>query len=144
LNWTRITDPDDAVRSLPAWFGARMIGMRGTFGLLLTSGDVLRCTSIAAVHQSSTGLVLLDVMLDQAGVPGGVDLAWRSKHYLGVPVPAATLATVNLAHVIAAVEFVAPEFAESPDEKTVPAGTEVLPESLQPGPEADAMVRVVE
>ena len=58
--------------------------------------------------------------------------------------PAATLATVNLAHVIAAVEFVAPEFAESPDDITVPVGTGVLPESLQVGPEADAMARVVE
>lgn len=144
MNWTRVTDQDDAVRLLPAWFGGRMIGVRGTFGLLLTSGDVLRCTSIVAVHQSSTGLMLLDVMLDQAGVPGGVDLAWRSKHYLGMPVPAATLATVNLAHVIAAVEFVASEFAESPDEINVPAGSDVLPELAQTGPEADAIARVAE
>jgi hypothetical protein len=144
LNWTRVTDQDEAVRLLPAWFGGRMIGVRGTFGLLLTSGDVLRCTSIAAVHQSSTGLMLLDVMLDQAGVPGGVDLAWRSKHYLGMPVPAATLATVNLAHVIAAVEFVASEFAESSAEITVPTGNSALPESLQPGPEVDALARMLE
>jgi len=63
------------------------------------------------------GIALLDVMLDGAGVPDGVDLAWRAKHYLGLPVPAATLATVNLAHVIAVVEFIAAEFAETPNRR---------------------------
>jgi hypothetical protein len=115
MNWTRITDPEDAVRLLPAWFSSRMIGLRGTFGLLLTTGDVVRCTSIVAVHLSSTGLILLDVILDSAGVPDGVDLAWRTKHFLGVPVPAATLATVNLTHVVAVVEFTAAEFAGRPN-----------------------------
>jgi len=112
MNWTRITDPDDAVRLLPSWFSGRMIGSHGTFGLLLTTGDVIRCTSIVAAHLSSSGLVLLDVILDNAGVPDGVDLAWQSKHFLGVPAPAANLATVNLAHVMTVVEFVAAEFAE--------------------------------
>jgi hypothetical protein len=51
---------------------------------------------------------------------------------------------VNLAHVIAAVEFVASEFAESPDEINVPAGSDVLPELAQTGPEADAIARVAE
>jgi hypothetical protein len=115
MNWTRITDPEDAVRLLPAWFSSRMIGLHGTFGLLLTTGDVVRCTSIVAVHLSSTGLILLDVILDSAGVPDGVDLAWRTKHFLGVPVPAATLATVNLTHVVAVVEFTAAEFAGRPN-----------------------------
>ena len=115
MNWTRITDPEDAVRLLPAWFSSRMVGLHGTFGLLLTTGDVVRCTSIVAVHLSSTGLVLLDVILDTAGVPDGVDLAWRSKHFLGVPVPAATLATINLTHVMAAIEFTAAEFAGRPN-----------------------------
>jgi hypothetical protein len=110
--WTRVTNPDDAAKLLPAWLGTRMIGLSGTFGLLLSHGDVLRCTVITAVHQSSDGIILLDVLLDNAGVPHGVDEAWRSKHYLGTPVPAATLATVNLAHVVAAVEFVAAEMAE--------------------------------
>jgi hypothetical protein len=61
------------------------------------------------VHQSSGGIVLLDVLLDHAGVPDGIDLAWEPKHYLGAPVPGATMATVNLSHVAAAVEFVAEE-----------------------------------
>lgn len=110
MNWTRIKDPEDAERLLPAWFSSRMVGLHGAFGLLLTTGDVVRCTSIVAVHLSSTDLVLVDVILDSAGVPDGADLAWRSKHFLGAPVPAATLATINLGHVVAAVEFTAAEF----------------------------------
>jgi len=56
LTWTRITDPDEAASLLPAWFGSRMIGLRGRFGLLLTTGDILRITSIGALHQSPTGV----------------------------------------------------------------------------------------
>ena len=33
VTWTRITDPDEAASLLPAWFGSRMIGLRGRFGL---------------------------------------------------------------------------------------------------------------
>jgi hypothetical protein len=122
LAWTRITDSDEAARLVPAWLGSRMIGLRGRFGLLLTTGDVLRITSIAALHQSSTGVVLLDVLLDHAGVPEGIDLAWQPKHYLGSPVPGATVATVNLSHVIAAVEFVAEAPVEGPIEPAVFSG----------------------
>ena len=96
-----------------------MIGLRGSFGLLLTTGDVVRLTSISAAYQSSEGPVLLDVLLDQAGVPEGVDLAWQSKHYLGAPVPGGTLATVNLAHIVAAVEFVVAEMAVNPGDEAV-------------------------
>lgn len=87
MTWTRIIDSEEAAQLLPAWFGSRMIGLRGKFGLLLTTGDVLRITSIAALHQSACGTILLDVLLDHAGVPDGVDLAWQPKHYLGAPVP---------------------------------------------------------
>jgi hypothetical protein len=96
-----------------------MVGLRGSFGLLLTTGDVLRLTSIAAAHQSSEGIVLLDVLLDDAGVPDGVDLAWRSKHFLGSPVPGASVATVNLAHVVTAVEFTVAEMAVNPGDSSV-------------------------
>jgi hypothetical protein len=89
--------------TLPAWFSGRMIGEHGSFGLLLTTGDVLRVTSITAVAESLEGTQLIDVLLDSAGVPQGVDLAWQSKHYLGAPVPGATLATLNAAHVVAPV-----------------------------------------
>ena len=45
----------------------------------------MKITSISALHQSSAGVVLLDVLLDHAGAPDGIDLAWRLKHYLGAP-----------------------------------------------------------
>jgi hypothetical protein len=119
MTWTRITDPEQAGGPLPVWFGTRMIGLRGRFGLVLTTGDVLRITSITALHESSHGAILLDVLLDHAGVPDGVDQAWQTKHYLGAPVPGATMATVNLAHVVTAVEFVVLEIVEVPDEKAL-------------------------
>ena len=119
MTWTRITDPEQAVGPLPVWFGTRMIGLRGRFGLVLTTGDILRITSITALHESSHGAILLDVLLDHAGVPDGVDQAWQTKHYLGAPVPGATMATVNLAHVVTAVEFVVVEIVGLPDEKAL-------------------------
>lgn len=125
MTWTRITDPETVSGMLPAWLGRRMVGLRGAFGLLLTTGDVLRLTSIAAAHQSSEGIVLLDVLLDDAGVPEGIDLAWRSKHFLGSPIQGASVATVNLAHVVAAVEFTVAEMAQNPGGKTVPFSDEI-------------------
>jgi hypothetical protein len=91
------------------------------------SGDVLKITSIGALHQSSSGgIILLDVLLDHAGVPDGIDPAWQTKHYLGAPVPGATIATVNLAHVVAAVEFVAEVMVEPPRDAAVQIGDEIL------------------
>jgi hypothetical protein len=123
MPWTRITDPDHAAELLPTWFSGRMIGERGAFGLLLTTGDVMRITSILAIA-TSDGLTFIDVLLDSAGVPEGVDMAWRQKHFLGAPVPGATLATVNVAHVIALVEFVAAELVDSPDDLAIPTDRE--------------------
>jgi hypothetical protein len=119
MAWTRITDPEEAAGPLPIWFSTRMIGLRGKFGMVLTSGDIIRITSITALHESPHGVILLDVLLDHAGVPDGVDQAWQTKHYLGAPVPGATMATVNLAHVIAFVEFVVAEIVEQPDERAL-------------------------
>jgi hypothetical protein len=118
MTWTRITDPETVSGLLPAWLGRRMVGLRGSFGLLLTTGDVLRLTSIAAAHQSSEGIVLLDVLLDDARVPASIDLAWQSKHFLGAPVQGASVATVNLAHIVAAVEFTVAELAQNPGDRT--------------------------
>jgi hypothetical protein len=59
------------------------------------------------------------VLLDHGGVPDGVDEAWRTKWYLGAPVPGATMATVNLAHVVSAMEFIVAEIVEPPDEKAL-------------------------
>jgi hypothetical protein len=113
--WTHINDADMAVALLPAWFTTRMLGTRGSYGFLLTTGDVVRVSRVTAIHMSSEGAILVDVLLDHAGVPGGVDMAWQTKHFLGVPVPAANLATLNLAHVIIAIEFTAAELAETAD-----------------------------
>ena len=128
MTWTRVTDVDKAATLLPAWIGRRLLGLRGRFGLLLTTGDVMRITSIGAVHHSSDGIILLDVSLDNAGVPEGADLAWRSKHFLGMPVPGATMATVNLAHVVATVEFLASLTVDSPDDSDAPTSAEVVSE----------------
>lgn len=128
MPWTRITDPEDAEHLLPAWLGTRLIGLHGRFGLLLTTGDVLRITSITAAHISTEGVILLDVTLDSAGVPDGVDLAWRSKHFLGAPVPGATTATVNLAQVVTAVEFLALVAVEMPGDHDSPTADEVVDE----------------
>jgi hypothetical protein len=126
MEWTRITDQDEAASLLPAWLGRRLIGLRGRFGLLLVTGDVMRITSIGAVHLSSSGVVLLDVSLDHPGVPDGIDLAWRAKHFLGVPYPGGDEATVNLAHVVAAVEFVDAAMAEPSGDERIPSAVEVV------------------
>jgi hypothetical protein len=136
VTWTRITDPELVAARLPAWFASRMVGLRGSFGLLLTTGDVLRVTSIAAAHISSDGIVLLDVLLDLAGVPKGIDTAWQTKHYLGSPVPGATVATVNLAHIVAAVEFTVAEMAVQSRDPTAGYGDEIDDAPASPGPEA--------
>ena len=106
--------------------GSPLDRARGRFGLLLTTGDVMRITCIGAAHLSSDGVVLLDVSLDDAGVPDGVDPAWQAKHYLGAPCPGGDEASVNLAHVVAAVEFVAVEMADLPSEKDTPTPDEVV------------------
>ncbi len=140
--WTRITDPETVVDLLPAWLGRRMVGLRGCFGLLLSTGDVVRVTSVAAAHQSSEGAILLDVLLDHAGVPDGVDLAWRTKHFLGAPVPGASVATVNLAHVVAAVEFTVAEMAVSPGDEALPFTDELKDDPEQPRVEAVSQTEV--
>ncbi len=113
VTWTRVTDPEIAVTLLPAWFAARMITKRGSYGFLLATGDVVRVSRVTAVHVSSSGSMLIDVLLDHAGVPGGVDTAWQPKHFLGAPVPGASLTTLNLAQVALAIEFTAAEIAET-------------------------------
>jgi hypothetical protein len=137
MTWTRITDPEQAAGPLPVWFCTRMIGLRGRFGLVLTTGDILRITSITALHESPHGVILLDVLLDHAGIPDGVDRAWQTKHYLGAPVPGATMASVNLAHVVTAVEFVVVEMAEQPDDEALLLRDELEPVSAPPDPLAE-------
>lgn len=69
-----------------------------------------------------------------AGVPDGVDQAWQTKHYLGAPVPGATMATVNLAHVVTAVEFVVVDIVGLPDEKALFRRDELEPAVAPPDP----------
>ena len=126
--WTRVTDPDTAVATLPAWFAPRMLGPRGSFGFLLATGDVVRVSRVTAVHVSSSGSILIDVLLDHAGVPGGVDTAWQFKQFLGAPVPGANLATLNLAQVVMAIEFTAAEIAETMNNAEAMASEAVLVE----------------
>jgi hypothetical protein len=138
--WTRVADPADTAL-LPAWFVDRMVsGRGGSFGLLLATGDVLRVASITAAHLSSDGTILIDVRLDHAGVPEGADTAWRSKHYLGAPVPGGAEATVNLAHVVAAVEFAAPAEALLAGERATAEGVSATVVELRQAAE-DAVER---
>jgi hypothetical protein len=81
------------------------------------------------------------VLLDHAGVPDGVDQAWQMKHYLGTPVPGATMATVNVAHVVTAVEFVVAEMAELPDEKALSRRDAIDAARASPDPLAETLER---
>ncbi len=54
--------------------------VRRSYGFLLATGDVVRVMRVAAVHVSSAGTVLIDLLLDHAGVPGGVDTAWQRTY----------------------------------------------------------------
>src|ERR1700693_5027428 len=90
------------------------------------TGDILKITSIGALHQSPVGTILLDVLLDHAGVPDGIDPAWHAKHFLGAPVPGATMATWNLAHVVAAVDFLAEVTVEQPGDAAVLTREEIV------------------
>ena len=119
--WTRIGDPDSAMTLLPAWFAARMMAKRGSYGFLLSTGDVVRVSRITAVHLSSNGTILVDVLLDRADVPEGVDASWQSKHFLGAPVVGAPLATLNLEQITMVAEFAAAEIVETM------SGTELAP-----------------
>jgi hypothetical protein len=118
-----------------------MIGLRGKFGLVLTTGEILKITSIGALHQSSGGTILLDVLLDHAGVPDGIDLAWQGKHYLGAPVPGATIATVNLAHVMAAVDFLAEVTVEPPRDDAILTREEIVADLAEGASDAEIMER---
>jgi hypothetical protein len=71
------------------------------------------------VHLSSDGL-------DHAGVPDGVDFVWQLKHFLGAPYPGGTEASVNLAHVVAAVEFVDAALVEQPSDESITTQDEVV------------------
>ena len=84
------------------------------------------------------------MLLDHGGVPDGIDLAWQPKRYLGAPVPGATVATVNLAHVVAAVEFLAEETVEQPSDAAVLTGEDVEVGPAQDGSLSETIERANE
>ena len=84
------------------------------------------------------------MLFDRGGIPDGIDLAWQQKRYLGAPVPGATVATVNLAHVVAAVEFLAEETVEQPSDAAVLTGEEVEVAPSQGGSLAETIERANE
>ena len=49
-----------------------------------------------------------------------MDLAWQSKHFIGTPVPGASLATLNLAQLVLAIEFTAAEIANTANDLANP------------------------
>jgi hypothetical protein len=135
--WTRVSDPDAAVTLLPAWFAARMMARRGSYGFLLSTGDVVRVSRVTSVHVAANGSILVDVLLDRAGVPDGVDTAWQPKHYLGAPVSGATLATLNLAQVVMVIEFEVAEIAETASEAGITLDVDANPVDI---PAAETLV----
>ncbi|MDQ2805089.1 MAG: hypothetical protein M3Y41_21330, partial [Pseudomonadota bacterium] len=66
-----------------------------------------------------------------------VDTAWQTKHFLGVPVPAANLATLNLAQIVIAIEFTAAEIAETANDAEILTSDAV---AIDPSVIGDAMV----
>ena len=97
----------------------------------------MRVSCVTEAHVSSNGPVLIDVLLDHAGVPDGVDLAWRTKHFLGASVPGANFPMLNLTQVVMAVEFTVAEIAETAS-GTEAASTQSVPAGL-PAVDADAL-----
>lgn len=134
--WTRVSDPETAESLLPAWFASRMMATRGAYGFLLSTGDVVRVSRVLCVHVATTGAMLVDVLLDHAGVPDGVDTAWRSKHFLGAPVSGATLATLNVAQVVMAVEFEITEIVETVRDSGINRIVAAMPDDDDPTPHA--------
>jgi hypothetical protein len=129
------------------WTNSGITWLYGGHRKAIQGADPQRClriTSIGALHQSPTGIVLLDVLLDHGGVPDGIDLAWQPKHYLGAPLPGATVATVNLAHVVAAVVFLAEQTVEQPSDAAVLVGQDVEVGPAQDGSLSETIERASE
>ena len=65
----------------------------------------------------------------------------RAKHYLGAPVPGATIATVNLAHVMAAVDFLAEVTVEPPRDDAILTREEIVADLAEGASDAEIMER---
>lgn len=90
------TTPDQAVSEwLPAWFVRRMMEGNGGLALYLTTGVVMPIERIDRIHRGADGSIWLDVILT---LP-------EDATDLKLTLPASEPeATVNAAHVVAAIE----------------------------------------
>jgi len=97
---------NEATRLLPAWFVSRMMTDDWTFGLLLSTGQVMVVNYISEVHQAADGSIWIDVKMGEkaewhepelGNTPSGMS-------YLSTPTKRDT-ASVNAAHVVAAFEL---------------------------------------
>lgn len=87
---------------LPAWFVQRMMCDEWTFGLLLTTGDVLVISSIAHVHQDAAGHLWLDVNVTDPE-PYLTTIGSAGRGVLYCPTTRTTM-SINAAQVVAAFE----------------------------------------
>lgn len=92
-----------AASILPAWFVPRMMSDSWSFGLMLTTGQVMCISRIEDVHQGADGSIWLDVMM----LPDNFGSQHVYERILE-PMIAPTHrleASVNAAHVVAAFEL---------------------------------------
>lgn len=86
--------PDEAAqRWLPAWFVPRMMAGNGGLALWLTTGIALPLERIERIHRASDGSIWLDVIVSLAEGAAGK-----------APAVSGSQASINAAHVVAAVE----------------------------------------
>jgi hypothetical protein len=88
-----------ALQLLPAWFTARMMHDSWHFGVLMSDGTLIHIETILEVHQAADGSLWLDVQLSEetpfAQEPHPRDLKSPTSR---------TMASINVAHVMAAFE----------------------------------------
>lgn len=94
-----------ATRLLPAWFTARMMTDNWSFGLLLTTGQVLCIHAIDNIVQAADGSIWLDVEMQSEGSWGLPDDTSISGVPALVSPTSRTKASVNAASVVAAFEL---------------------------------------
>ena len=81
---------------LPAWFVPRMMEDAWVFGLLLSTGKVLAIEHIDEVRQAADGSLWIGI--DMCRDPAN---AWAAIH----PPTSRTRASVNVAHIVCALEL---------------------------------------
>jgi hypothetical protein len=100
----RITEPDQGIHRMPITFAGRTSRKRGSFGLLLVSGGVLRISEITAVAHADDETFVLRRAARSRRDAGTVASAW-GRSQIGVAATGGSLPMVIATHVIAMVEF---------------------------------------